>query len=118
LRVVLDCANGSASTVAGDIFRRAGADVTVLHADPDGTNINAGCGSTHPQSLRAAVQDGAIGLAFDGDADRVLAVAEDGTLVDGDEILALMAADLRDRGRLHGDAVVVTVMSNLGFKLA
>jgi phosphoglucosamine mutase len=118
LRVVLDCANGSASTVAGDIFRRAGADVTVLHAEPDGTNINDACGSTHPASLQAAVRDGAIGLAFDGDADRVLAVAEDGSLVDGDQILALMATDLRSRGRLHGDAVVVTVMSNLGFRLA
>jgi phosphoglucosamine mutase len=120
LRVVLDCANGSASTVAGDVFRRAGAEVTVLHAEPDGTNINAGCGSTHPASLQDAVRasDGAIGLAFDGDADRELAVAEDATLADGDEILALMAADLRARGRLAGQAVVVTVMSNLGYKLA
>jgi phosphoglucosamine mutase len=121
LRVVLDCANGAASTVAGDVFRRAGADVTVLHDTPDGVNINAECGSTHPASLQEAVRaagGGAIGFAFDGDADRVLGVAEDGSLVDGDQILALAALDLRDRGRLRGDAVVVTVMSNLGFRLA
>ncbi|HUP85817.1 MAG TPA: phosphoglucosamine mutase [Acidimicrobiales bacterium] len=121
MRIVLDCANGSASTVAGDVFRRAGAGVTVLHAAPDGININDGCGSTHPESLQAAVRAAgghAIGLAFDGDADRVLAVAEDGSLVDGDEMLALTAIDLRDRERLAGNAVVVTVMSNLGFKQA
>ena len=121
LRVVLDCANGSASTVAGDIFGRAGAEVTVLHASPDGVNINDRCGSTHPESLQEAVRaagEGAIGFAFDGDADRVLAVAEDGSLVDGDQMLALTAVDLRERGRLHRDAVVVTVMSNLGFRQA
>ena len=121
LRVVLDCANGSASTVAGDIFGRAGAEVTVLHASPDGLNINDRCGSTHPESLQEAVQAAggdAIGFAFDGDADRVLAVAEDGSLVDGDQMLALTALDLRERGRLNGNAVVVTVMSNLGFKQA
>jgi phosphoglucosamine mutase len=121
MQVVLDCANGAASTVAREIFARAGAEVTVLHASPDGVNINDGCGSTHPESLQEAVRAsgaGAIGLAFDGDADRVLAVAEDGALVDGDQILALTALDLRDRGRLAGDAVVVTVMSNLGFRLA
>ena len=121
LRVVLDCANGSASTVAADVFGRAGAEVSVLHAAPDGVNINDRCGSTHPESLQEAVRDvgdGAIGFAFDGDADRVLAVAEDGSLVDGDQMLALTAVDLRDRGRLAGDAVVVTVMSNLGFKQA
>ena len=121
MRIVLDCANGSASTVAADIFGRAGAEVTVLHASPDGVNINDRCGSTHPESLQEAVRaagGGAIGFAFDGDADRVLAVAEDGTLVDGDQMLALTALDLRDRDRLHGNAVVVTVMSNLGFKQA
>ena len=121
LRVVLDCANGSASTVAADIFGRAGAEVTVLHASPDGVNINDRCGSTHPESLQEAVRaagDGTIGFAFDGDADRVLAVDEDGSLVDGDQMLALTAVDLRGRGRLAGDAVVVTVMSNLGFKQA
>jgi phosphoglucosamine mutase len=119
--IILDCANGAASVVAGEVFRRAGAAVTVLHAAPDGTNINHGCGSTHPASLQDAVRAAggrAIGLAFDGDADRVLAVAEDATLVDGDQILALAARDLRDRGRLVGNAVVVTVMSNLGFRIA
>jgi phosphoglucosamine mutase len=121
LRVVLDCANGAASTVGPDVFRRAGADVTVLHAEPDGRNINAACGSTHPGSLQEAVRaagHGTVGFAFDGDADRVLAVGEDGALVDGDQLLALNALDLRRRGRLAGDAVVVTVMSNLGFRLA
>jgi phosphoglucosamine mutase len=121
MKVVLDCANGAASGVAADVFRRAGADVIVRSAEPDGTNINDGCGSTHPEALQAAVRaagGGAIGLAFDGDADRVLAVDEDGGLDDGDRILALLAVDLRDRGRLAGDRVVVTVMSNLGFRLA
>ena len=120
LRVVLDCANGASSALAGEVFRRAGAEVTVLHAQPDGTNINHGCGSTHPESLQAAVVQHAadVGLAFDGDADRVLAVAPDGQLVDGDVMLALHAVDLRERGVLHGDALVVTVMSNLGLRLA
>jgi len=121
MRVILDCANGAASDVAAEVFHRAGATVTVLHADPDGTNINDQCGATAPKSLQDAVRrvgGGAIGLAFDGDADRVLAVAEDASLVDGDQILALCALDLRDRGRLVDDSVVVTVMSNLGFRLA
>jgi phosphoglucosamine mutase len=120
LRVVLDCANGAASALAGEVFRRAGADVTVLHAQPDGTNINHGCGSTHPESLQQAVQQhgGSIGLAFDGDADRVLAVAADGTLVDGDVVLALHAVDLQQRGLLRGNAIAVTVMSNLGLRVA
>jgi phosphoglucosamine mutase len=120
VRVVLDCANGAASAVAPAAFRAAGADVIVVAADPDGTNINAGCGSTHPAGLQdAVVVAGAdAGLAFDGDADRVVAVAGDGTLVDGDHILAICAADLHQRGRLRGDAVVLTVMSNLGLRQA
>ena len=120
LRVVLDCANGANSVVAPDVFRRLGADVTVLHAEPDGVNINAGCGSTHPQSLQAAVvAAGAdLGFAFDGDADRMLAVDHTGALVDGDQLIAMLALDLRDRGRLAHDTVVVTVMTNLGFKIA
>ena len=123
LRVVLDCANGAAGPVAGEVFRRAGADVTVLHAQPDGTNINHGCGSTHPEALQAAVVGGSgggahLGLAFDGDADRVLAVDHLGHLVDGDHIMAMAAADLQERGRLAQDTVVVTVMTNLGFRLA
>jgi phosphoglucosamine mutase len=120
-RVILDCANGAASAFAEPLFRHAGAEPTVLFASPDGTNINDGCGTTAPDALRAAVRaagGAAIGFAFDGDADRALAVAEDGTLVDGDQILSLVARDLRARGRLAGDAVVVTVMSNLGFRLA
>ncbi len=120
MRVVIDCANGSASLVAPDVLRRLGAEVTVLHAEPDGRNINLDCGSTHPASLQAAVvEHGAtIGLAFDGDADRVLAVDETGALVDGDHMIALCAIDLRERGELVGDTVVVTVMTNLGFRLA
>ncbi|MGH9266587.1 MAG: phosphoglucosamine mutase, partial [Acidimicrobiales bacterium] len=120
LRVVLDCANGAASAVAPAAFRRAGAHVEVLHADPDGTNINAGCGSTAPDDLqRAVVASGAdAGLAFDGDADRVLAVDHEGGLVDGDRLIALFAVDRRAQGRLPGATVVGTVMANLGFRLA
>jgi phosphoglucosamine mutase len=120
LHVVLDCANGAASEVAPRVLRLLGAAVDVLHAEPDGTNINDGCGSTHPQSLQAAVVErGAdAGLALDGDADRVLAVDHAGALVDGDQIMGLLALDLRSQGRLHGDTLVVTVMSNLGLRLA
>lgn len=120
VKVVLDCANGAASEAGPDLFRSLGADVTVLHASPDGRNINEGCGSTDLTDVRAATIDvGAhLGLAFDGDADRVLAVAGDGRPVDGDVILALAAVDLRDRSRLTDNTVVVTVMSNLGFHRA
>jgi phosphoglucosamine mutase len=120
LHVVIDCAHGAASAFAPDALRRLGARVDVLHAEPDGRNINAAAGSTHPEVLcRRVVEDGAqVGLAFDGDADRVLAVDETGHLVDGDHLIALFAVDLRDRGRLADDRVVVTVMTNLGFKLA
>jgi len=118
LRVVADTANGAASTVAGDVFRRLGAQVTVIHDDPDGRNINDGCGSTHPESLQAAVRDrGAdLGVAFDGDADRLVAVDGAGEIVDGDQIIAICALDRHARGVLAGDAVVVTVMTNLGFR--
>ena len=120
LHVVIDCANGSSSAIAPDVLRRLGATVDVLHAEPDGRNINDRCGSTHPDDLqRAVVASGAsVGLAFDGDADRVLAVDERGELVDGDHLIALCALDLRARGQLTDDAVVVTVMTNLGFRLA
>src|SRR4051812_46739339 len=120
LHVVIDCANGSSSAIAPDVLRRLGAVVDVLHAEPDGRNINDRCGSTHPDDLqRAVVASGAsVGLAFDGDADRVLAVDERGELVDGDHLIALCALDLRARGQLTDDAVVVTVMTNLGFRLA
>ncbi len=120
VHVVVDCANGAASTVAPEALRRLGARVTVLHATPDGRNINDACGSTHPESLqRAVLTEGAdLGIAFDGDADRLLAVDERGQLIDGDQLIALFAVDRRDRGLLADDHVVVTVMTNLGFRLA
>jgi phosphoglucosamine mutase len=121
VRVVLDCANGAAAATAPDIVAAAGADVVeILAAAPDGCNINAECGSTDPAVLAAAVlAHGAdAGLAFDGDADRVIAVDGTGAVVDGDRLLGLFAVDLRQRGRLAGDTVVVTVMTNLGFHLA
>jgi phosphoglucosamine mutase len=120
LRLVVDCANGAASVVGPRVLRRLDADVTVIHAEPDGTNINAACGSTHPASLQAAVvaQGADAGLALDGDADRVVAVDHTGALVDGDHLLAICALDLHARGGLRSDTVVVTVMTNLGFRLA
>jgi len=120
LHVVVDCANGAGFQVAPAVLRRLGARVDVLSADPDGTNINDGCGSTHPESLqKTVVEQGAdVGLALDGDADRVLAVDHRGDLVDGDQIIAVCALDLRERGRLKDDTVAVTVMTNLGFRQA
>jgi phosphoglucosamine mutase len=119
LRIVVDVANGAASEVGPALLRSLGADVTVLHAAPDGTNINAGCGSTHPEELqRVVVEQGATaGIALDGDADRALAVDADGRLIDGDQIIAITAIDRRDAGTLIDDTVVVTVMTNLGFRL-
>ncbi len=118
--VVLDCANGATFEVAPTIFERLGARVTALAVTPDGRNINDGCGSTHLEVLAAAVRDGGhgIGFAFDGDGDRMLAVDRHGTLVDGDELLALAAIHLRDTGRLVGGGVAVTVMTNYGFHTA
>ncbi len=120
LAVVVDCANGAAAEVAPHVLRRLGAQVTVVAGEPDGANINDGCGSTHPGALAAAVvEHGAdLGLALDGDADRLLAVDAAGTLWSGDHLLALFAGDLAGRGRLAGNTVVVTVMSNLGLRLA
>ena len=120
LTVVLDCGHGAASEVAPAVVRRAGATVHVIGDSPDGTNVNEGCGSTDLGPLRAAVVErGAdVGLAFDGDADRVLAVDGAGGVVDGDHLIALCALDLRDRGQLKDDTVVVTVMTNLGFHQA
>ena len=120
LRIVVDAANGAAYVSAPDCLRALGAEVETIHAAPDGYNINDGCGSLHPESLQAAVvSSGAdAGLAFDGDADRVLAVDGTGALVDGDQILAVCAIDRAQQGRLVGNAVVVTVMSNLGFRQA
>lgn len=120
LRVVVDCGHGAASEAAPEVLLRLGAKVEVRNAIPDGCNINAGCGSMHPEGLQREVQaTGAqAGLAFDGDADRLIAVDERGALVDGDHLLAIAALDLRARGRLRHDAVAATVMANLGFRRA
>jgi phosphoglucosamine mutase len=120
LDVALDCANGATHRVAPEIFRRLGATVTVIGDAPDGRNINAGCGSTHIDGLVELVTGGghALGFAFDGDGDRVLAVDRNGVVVDGDELIALAALHLRRAGRLAGDGVAVTVMTNYGFHSA
>ncbi len=116
LTVVLDCAHGAASEVSPEVFRLAGADVFEIGASPDGLNINDGYGSTHLDRLQAAVRDkGAhLGIAHDGDADRCLAVDADGTVIDGDQIMGILAVALKSRGRLAQDTLVATVMSNLG----
>lgn len=116
LTVVLDCANGASFQTALRAFEEAGAAVTTIFAKPDGTNINAGCGSTHPETLQRAVVDSHadLGLAFDGDADRCLAVDHEGTIVDGDQVLAILALSLQEDHRLASNTVVATVMSNLG----
>jgi phosphoglucosamine mutase len=118
-RVVLDCANGAAHRAAPAIFERLGAEVELIGAEPDGRNINAGCGSTHlqPLSQRVAGSDAEIGFAFDGDSDRMLAVDAGGRVHDGDELIALAARGLASRGELDG-GVVVTVMTNFGFHRA
>jgi phosphoglucosamine mutase len=120
LRVVVDCANGAASIAAPDAYRRAGADVVAIHAQPDGLNINDNCGSTHLDVLAAAVREhGAdLGIAHDGDADRCLAVDADGNEVDGDQIMAVLALAMKESGELTDDTLVATVMSNLGLHLA
>jgi phosphoglucosamine mutase len=120
LSVVIDCANGAASHVAPVVLEELGCDVEVLAARPDGTNINADSGSTHPANLQAAVlaSRADAGLAYDGDADRVLAVDHEGRLVDGDHLMAMCAIDLAERGLLKDRTVVVTVMTNLGFRLS
>ena len=116
LKVVVDCGNGAAFEMAPQVLRGLGAGVEVINDEPDGTNINSGCGSTDLTGLQEAVRAAGAdaGIAFDGDADRVLAVDNQGEVVDGDRILALCAGDLHQRGRLRGDTVVVTVMANLG----
>ncbi len=112
VKVLLDCANGAAYEVAPLVFGEAGVDLTLKGTKPTGTNINEGCGSTHVDALDASGHD--VAFAFDGDADRVLAVDEKGNVVDGDRIIAILARDMKERGVLSGE-VVVTVMSNLGF---
>ncbi|MET7510955.1 phosphoglucosamine mutase [Streptomyces albidoflavus] len=120
LKIVLDEAHGAAARVSPEAFARAGAEVVTIGADPDGLNINDGCGSTHLELLRTAVvEHGAhLGIAHDGDADRCLAVDADGREIDGDQILAVLALSMREHGGLRSQTVVATVMSNLGFKLA
>ncbi len=120
LKVILDCAHGAASHIAPYVFRRLGAEVAAYYNSPDGTNINDLCGSTHPEALAAFVQEqGAdIGLAFDGDADRLIAVDERGVLVDGDTIMAICAEDMKERGVLAKNTIVTTVMSNMGLDIA
>lgn len=119
-RILLDCANGATHKAAPEIFRRLGAHVDVIADAPDGRNINDGCGSTHIEALAERMRAGEhdVGFAFDGDGDRVLAVDRNGTVVDGDELIALAALHLRDRGRLPGNGVAVTVMTNYGFHAA
>lgn len=120
MKIVLDCANGAASAIAPVLLAELGAQVISMHAQPDGLNINAGCGSTHPESLQQRVlAEGAdCGMAFDGDADRLIAVDDKGRIVDGDQMLVICSRSLKAKGRLAGNTCVVTVMSNMGLDLA
>lgn len=116
-RILADCANGSASATAGELFRRLGIDFTLMNADPNGCNINENCGSTHIDKLCEAVKTGGydLGVAFDGDADRCLAADANGKMIDGDKLIAILSERMKERGTLKNDTAVVTVMSNLGF---
>jgi phosphoglucosamine mutase len=120
LKIVLDCANGAASSLAPDLFRSLGANVIALHVKPDGRNINANCGSLYPESLQKSVPEAgaALGVAFDGDADRALFVSASGRVVDGDGVLLMAARYLRSTGKLKGKAIVGTTMANLGLEHA
>ena len=120
MKVVVDCANGAASDVAPEVYRRLGADVVAFAASPDGLNINDNCGSTYLDGLRTAVLEhkADIGIAHDGDADRCLAVTATGDEVDGDQIMGILAVAMRDAGTLTDNTLVATVMSNLGLRLA
>ncbi len=120
LKVVLDCANGAASEVGPAVFKKLGAEVISYYNMPDGNNINDMCGSTHPEQLaRLVCESGAdIGLAFDGDADRLIAVDEHGNIVDGDKIISICALDMKKQGKLNKNTVVTTVMSNLGMEIS
>ena len=120
MKIVLDCANGASDKIAEKVYRRLGADITVIGNKPDGCNINDGCGSTHPEKLQREVirQGAAIGMAFDGDADRLIVVDNKGRVVDGDKTIAICAKMLKAQGKLPDDKVTVTVMSNIGFHKA
>jgi phosphoglucosamine mutase len=120
MRLVLDCANGAATPVAPRLFRSLGFDAVTVGCEPDGRNINLGCGSTHPARLGQVVRAGGhrLGIAFDGDGDRAIFVDHDGRVVDGDAVMLMCAKHLKAGGRLRGDAVVATVMSNIGLELA
>ena len=117
LKILADCANGAASATAPELFGRFKARTDFIHRDPDGVNINSHCGSTHLEDLAQAVVRGGydVGVAFDGDADRLLAVDENGEMVDGDQIMGIVGVHMRDQGKLKKDTIVATVMSNLGF---
>lgn len=119
MKIVIDCAEGASSYTSVKALKDLGADLVAIHTEPDGTNINANCGSTHMGELKARVvsEKAAVGIAFDGDADRMLAVDENGKLVDGDEIMAICGNYLKEKGKLAKDTIVVTVMTNLGFTL-
>ncbi len=119
LKIVVDCAEGASYYTSVEALRELGGSVVAIHNMPDGTNINANCGSTHMQELQARVvyEKADIGLAFDGDADRLLAVDEMGNIVDGDQIMAIVGTHMKEKGELSGDTIVATVMSNLGFFL-
>lgn len=119
LKIVIDCAEGASHYTAVETLKGLGANLVALHTNPDGTNINANCGSTHMDELRARVvyEKADVGLAFDGDADRMLAVDENGDIVDGDQVMAIIGNDMKQHGKLKKDTIVGTVMSNLGFTL-
>ena len=117
LEFLFDAANGAVFLAAPTLFERVGATVEVINADPDGMNINRGCGATHPEAMVDKAR-GRVGLSFDGDADRLIAVDEDGVVADGDVIMSIFAQWMKERGRLKNDTVVATVMSNLGFRKA
>ncbi|WP_430884896.1 phosphoglucosamine mutase [Fusibacter sp. JL216-2] len=120
IKIAVDAANGAAYEVARKTLKDLGAEVTCIHSEPDGFNINAGCGSTHPEMVAAEVilQKADIGLAFDGDADRLIAVDETGKIVDGDKIMAICGTHMKTKGKLNNDTIVATVMSNLGLDIA
>jgi len=119
MKMVVDCAEGAAFYTSIETLKDLGADIVPIHTNPDGTNINANCGSTHMEELQARVvyEKAAVGLAFDGDADRLLAVDENGKIVDGDQLMAICGSHMKNKGKLKQDTIVATVMSNLGFML-